>query len=41
MIKNIKKLWRTVKNTTRYQYDPIGHVINLSKRDLQKRNFNF
>ena len=38
---NIKKFWRTVENTTRYQSDPIGHVINLSKKHLQKRHFNF
>ena len=36
---NIKKLWRTVENTTRYQSDPIGHVINLSKNTLTKGTF--
>ena len=35
------QLWRTVENTTRCQSDPIEHVINLSKRHLQKRYFNF
>ena len=38
---NTQKLSRTVENTTRYQFDPIGDVINLSKGDLQKRQFNF
>ena len=36
---NIKKLWRTVENTTRYQSDPIGHVINLSKKTFTKGTF--
>ena len=36
---NIKKLWRTVENTTRYQSDPIGHVINLSKKTFTKDTF--
>ena len=45
---NIKKLWRTVENKTRYQSDPIGHVINLSKKTFTKgtlqllnKNLNF
>ena len=38
---NIKKLWRTVENAARYQFDPIGHVITSVKRYLQKRHFNF
>ena len=36
---NIKKLWRTVENTTRYQSDPMGHVINLSKKTFTKATF--
>ena len=36
---NIKKLWRTVENTTRYQSDPIGRVINLSKKTFTKGTF--
>ena len=28
----IKNIWRALEKTTRYQSDPIGHVINLSKK---------
>ena len=38
---NIKKLWRTIENTTRYQPDPIGHVINLNKKTFTKGTFQF
>ena len=37
---NIKKLWRTVENTTRQESDPIGHVINLSKKTFTKGTFH-
>ena len=44
----IKNIWRTLEKTTRYQSDPIGHVINLSKKTqskvvflLLKKNLNF
>ena len=36
---NIKKLWRTFEYTTRYQSDPIGHVINLIKKTFTKGTF--
>ena len=36
---NIKKLWRTVENTARYQSDPVGNVINLSKKTSTKWTF--
>ena len=36
---NIFNCWRTVENTTRYQSDPIGHVINLSKKTFTKGTF--
>ena len=38
---NIKKLWRTVENTTRHQSDPIWHVINLSNILATFRHLNF
>ena len=37
---NTKKLWRAVENTTRYQSDPIGHVINVSKEIFNKRDIS-
>ena len=37
----IKKLWRTVKNTTRYQSYPKGHFINLRKKTFTKVTFHF
>ena len=47
-IKTIKKYWRTVENTTTHQSDPVGHVINLSKKtftrgtfELLNKNLNF
>ena len=33
---NTKKLSGTVENTTRYQSDPTGNVINLSKETFTK-----
>ena len=33
---NTKKLWRTVEDTTRHQFDPIGNVINLSNKTFIK-----
>ena len=36
--KHLKKL-RIVKNTTREQSDPIGYVINPSKKTFAKRSF--
>ena len=36
---NIKKRWRTIENTTRYQSEPIGYVINVSKKTFTKAKF--
>ena len=36
---NTEKLWRTVEDTTRYQFDPIGNVINLSNKTFTKETF--
>ena len=36
---NTKKLRRTVKDTTRYQFGPIGKVINLSSKAFTKQTF--
>ena len=45
---NIKKFCRTLENTIGYQSDPVGHVINLSKKtstagafQLLNKNPNF
>ena len=34
-----KRLWRTIENTTRFQSDPIGKVVNLSKNTFSKETF--
>ena len=38
---NIKRLWRTIENTIKIQSDPIGKVVNLSKKTLSKETFQF
>ena len=36
-----KRLRRKIENTTRFQSDPIGKVVNLSKKTFRKKYFNF
>ena len=36
---SVKNVWRTVENTTRHQYELIGHVIKLSKKRFTKGTF--
>ena len=45
---NIKRLWGTIENTTRFQSDPIGKYVNLSEKTFSKetsqllsKNLNF
>lgn len=38
----ILRLLIAIKNTTRFQSDPIGKVVNLSKKTINKKKyFNF
>ena len=36
---NIKRLWRTIENTIRFQSDPIGKVVNLNKKTFSEEAF--
>lgn len=36
---NIKKPWRTIENTIRFQSDPTGKVVNLSKKSFSRETF--
>ena len=40
---NIKQVWGTIENTTRFQSDPIGKFVNLSEKTSQllSKNLNF
>ena len=40
---NIKQVWGTIENTTRFQSDPIGKFVNLSEKTSQllRKNLNF
>ena len=40
-MQTLKKLWRTVEDTTGHQFDPIGNVINLSDKTFTKETFQF
>ena len=36
---NISKLWRKVEKSTKFQSDPIGNVMNLSKYKFSKATY--
>ena len=38
-MKTLKNFGESVESTTRHQSDPIGHVINLSKKTFTKETF--